>query len=112
MNTGHECNDYGTMSIHNVMSKDDHMYATFDGLVKDPTFDMTMGGEFSGHVTNLSTDKIDHAVEMLRRATDNLEDWNEQRKETVEEVCRKTEECSVQWKERADRIAARKENDE
>ena len=108
MSIGHECNDYGTLRIYNIMTKDDHMYATFDGLVKTPTFDMTMGGEFSGHVGRLPIDTVEHAVMMLRRATDNLEDWNEQRKMAVEKVSRETEE----YKERAERIAARKENDE
>ena len=75
-----EYEDVSHTHIYNVMSKDDDMKAGFHGADAIPVFELTMGGEFSGHVRELSTDKIDRAIASLRKATNGLELWNEDRK--------------------------------
>ena len=76
----HECPDHGRTHTYNVMSKADKMFADFHGAASVPVFVMWMGTDFEGHVRELPIDTIERAVKSLRRATDGLELWNEDRK--------------------------------
>ena len=97
----HECPDLGTTRIYNVMLKDDRMYADFHGATSIPVFVMRMGTEFEGHVGRLPVDAIERAVKSLRRATDGLELWNEDRKVAEREAAER-EQADAEFEKRLD----------
>jgi len=96
----HECPDLGTTRIYNVMAKDNRMYAEFRNA-GIPVFMIRMGAEFEAHVTRLPIDAIDRAVKSLRRATDGLALWNEDRKVAEKETAER-EEAAAEFEKRLD----------
>lgn len=81
MNNEHVCKDYSTTRMYQILTPDDHFYASFREHVNNiVTFGITMGGKFETHIDSQSIGQIDAAIESIRNKVDEMEDWNVGRK--------------------------------